>query len=398
MSEKSAGAGHFDVVVVGARCAGAPTAMLLAQRGLRVLLVDRASFPSDTLSTHLVHPPGVAALRRWGVLDEVVATGCPPIDHYLFDFGPLVLAGAPGTADSPVSYAPRRTVLDVILVRAASRAGAEVREGFTVTELLRRDGRVVGVRGHETGGRPVDELAEVVVGADGLRSLVAAAVDAPRYQEKPRLLAGYYSYWSGLPMEGRFETYMREGRAFGAWPTNDDLTLVIGGWPFAEFHANKADHTWHYLSMFELAPSFAERMVTATRETKVWGTAVPNFFRKPYGPGWALVGDAGYHRDFITAQGMQDAFRDAELCAEALADAHGGRRGFDEAMRDYQVNRDSAVTGMYELTTQLATLEPPPAPMQAMLASLGASQDGMDLFARVNAGTTPTTELEAWAA
>ena len=120
----------YDAIVVGARCAGAPTAMLLARKGHRVLVVDQATFPSDTLSTHLVHPPGVAALQRWGLLDRLVATGCPPIGTYAFDFGPFTISGAPGTGEAPVAYGPRRTVLDKLLVDAASEAGAEVREGL----------------------------------------------------------------------------------------------------------------------------------------------------------------------------------------------------------------------------------------------------------------------------
>ena len=122
----------YDAIVVGARCAGSPAAMLLARKGYKVLVVDRATFPSDTISTHLIHPPGITALRRWGLLERVVATGCPPIHRYDFDLGPFVLSGAPGTPDSPVAYGPRRTVLDKILVDAAVEAGAEVREGFTV--------------------------------------------------------------------------------------------------------------------------------------------------------------------------------------------------------------------------------------------------------------------------
>ena len=109
----------YDVIVVGARCAGSPTAMLLARQGHDVLVVDRATFPSDTLSTHIVHPPGVAALQRWGILDRLVATGCPPFGTYAFDFGPFSLSGAAGTADSPVAYCPRRTILDKLLVDAA---------------------------------------------------------------------------------------------------------------------------------------------------------------------------------------------------------------------------------------------------------------------------------------
>src|SRR5512146_1435030 len=126
----------YDVIVVGARCAGSPVAMLLARNGYRVLVVDRATFPSDTISTHLIHPPGVARLRRWGVLDRLVATGCPPIHTYIMDMGPFAISGSPGTQDEPVAYAPRRTVLDKLLVDSASSAGAEVREGFTVDAVV----------------------------------------------------------------------------------------------------------------------------------------------------------------------------------------------------------------------------------------------------------------------
>src|SRR3954470_2578800 len=138
----------YAVIVVGARCAGSPTAMLLARRGHRVLLVDRATFPSDTVSTHVVQPLGVAALDRWGLRERLVATGCPSIHTYAFDFGPITLSGAPGTADAPVAYCPRRTVLDTLLVEAAIDAGVEVREGFTVEGLLFDDGTVTGIRGH----------------------------------------------------------------------------------------------------------------------------------------------------------------------------------------------------------------------------------------------------------
>jgi 2-polyprenyl-6-methoxyphenol hydroxylase-like FAD-dependent oxidoreductase len=353
----------YDAIVVGARCAGSPTAMLLARKGYRVLAVDRATFPSDTVSTHLIHPPGIGALKRWGLFDRVVATGCPPIDTYAFDFGLFTIAGSPESPDSSVSYAPRRTVLDKVLVDAASEAGAEVREGFTVEEVILDDGRVTGIRGHSRGGETVTEYARIVVGSDGLHSIVAQAVHPQQYNEKPPLLAAYYTYWSGLPMYGRFEVYIRPYCSFGVWPTNDDRTLVIAGWQYKEFEANKADIEGNYLKVIDLAPSFAERIRSARREERFAGMPVPNYFRKPFGPGWALVGDAGYNKDFITAQGIQDAFRDAELCVAALDESFAGVRSYDAAMTDYQSTRDRHVLPMYEFTAQMASQEPPPPEM-----------------------------------
>src|SRR5262245_28359785 len=179
----------FDAIVVGARCAGSPTAMLLARKGYRVLVVDRASFPSDTVSTHLVHPLGAAALSRWGLLDRLAATGCPPIHTYLFDFGPFTISGAPGTGTAPVAFCPRRTILDKLLVDAAAEAGAEVREGFTVEAVLIEAGRAVGIRGRSAQGGSIVERANDVVGTDGRNSVVAAAARPQQCDERRPLLA-----------------------------------------------------------------------------------------------------------------------------------------------------------------------------------------------------------------
>lgn len=380
---------QYDAIVVGARCAGSPTAMLLARKGYRVLVVDRATFPSDTISTHLIHPPGVMALRRWGLLDRLVATGCPAIHTYAFDMGPFVISGTPGSdIDGRVAYAPRRTVLDRLLVDAAGEAGVEIREGFVVEAVLAEDGRVRGVRGHLPGGPPVTERARVVIGADGLHSLVAKTVRAEQYHERPPLQAGYYSYWSGLPMEGRFEGYDRPGRAFAVWPTNDDLTLVVMSWPMAEFEKNRKDVEGHFLRSLDLAPSLAERVRAGRREERFLGTAVPGYFRKPFGPGWALVGDAGYNKDFITAQGIADAFRSAEQCADALDAWLAGRSTFDESMELYQRARDEHALPMYEFTCQFAALAPPPPEMQQLMAAIHRHQESMDGFVRVFSGVT----------
>jgi flavin-dependent dehydrogenase len=383
----------FDAIVVGARCAGSPTAMLLSRKGYRVLLVDRATFPSDTVSTHILHPRGVDALARWGLLDRLTATGCPAIDTYAFDFGAFTLEGAPGTPEMPVAYCPRRTILDKLLVDAAREAGAEAREGFVVEEVLFEDGQVVGIRGRTKGGDAMVERARIVVGADGRNSIVAAAVQPEQYNEKPPLLVGYYTYWSGLPMRGRLENYVRERRGFAAVPTHDDLTLVIAGWPYAELSENKKDIEGNYLKTIALAPAFAERLSHAKREGRFAGAAVPNYFRKPYGAGWALVGDAGYNKDFITAQGIMDAFRDAELCANAIDESLSGERTFEDAMSAYQSARDGDVVPIYEFTCQLATLEPPPPELQRLLSAMHGNGKAMDGFMRVNAGTISPAEF-----
>ncbi|MFG2973886.1 NAD(P)/FAD-dependent oxidoreductase [Streptomyces sp. NPDC048331] len=385
----------YDAIVVGARCAGAPTAMLLARRGHRVLLVDRARFPSDTVSTHLIHPPGLAALDRWGLLSRVTAGDLPEITTYAFDLGPLTLAGSPAGCGFSGSYAPRRTVLDKILVDAASEAGAEVREGFSVEELVTggegTDGAVTGIRGREHEGPQVAEHARVVIGADGAHSFVARTVGAAPYSEKPKLQASYYTYWSGLGFE-HFEAFLRPDRAFAGWPTNDGLTLLICSWPMHEFEAHRADAESEYLATIALAPSLAERTASATRVERLVGTAVPNYFRTPYGPGWALVGDAGYLKDFITAQGIQDAFQDAELCARAVDEALTGQRPFEDAMRDYQEARDGRVREMYEFTADFAQLDPPTPEQQQMFGAIAQRQEAMDGFARVIAGVTaPST-------
>jgi flavin-dependent dehydrogenase len=383
----------YDAIVVGARCAGSPTAMLLARQGYRTLVVDRASFPSDTVSTHIVHAPGVSALRRWGLLDKVAGSGCPPISTYSFDFGPFTIAGTPHPCDGDsTAFAPRRTVLDTILVEAASAAGAEVRERFTVDDLVVEDGTVVGIRGHDDGGGSVTERARVVIGADGRNSHIAKSVHPEQYGDKPMLQWSYYSYWSDLPVD-QVEIVIRPYRGFGAVPTNDGLTMVVIGWPYAEAAAYKADPETNVRQTLELSPSFAERLRGATRQERFSGASVAGFFRKPYGPGWALVGDAGYNKDPITAQGISDAFRDAELCAEALDATWSGRQSFDDAMAIYHHTRDEAVLPIYEFTSQMATLEPPTPDEQQLFSAVSRRQETMDQFVSVMAGTVSPAQF-----
>jgi flavin-dependent dehydrogenase len=386
----------YDAIVVGARCAGSPTAMLLAREGYRVLLVDRARFPSDIMSTHYIHQSGVAMLKRWGLLERLAATGCPPIERFRLDLGDFTLVGSPPPAgDVAVAYCPRRTILDKLLVDAAVEAGVELRESFTVQELVWDGDRVTGVRGHSTGGAAIAEQARVVVGADGLHSLVARAVKAPKYDEKPSLSCAYYTYWSGVPLDD-FEIYMRPYKTPWGFPTHDGLAMIGAGRTRREFQSYRVDIEGNYLKTLELAPGLAERVRAGKREERFVGTGdVPNFFRKPYGPGWALVGDAGYHKDPSTAQGITDAFRDAEWLTEALDASFSGRQPREEALAAYERRRNEAVLPMYEFTSQFAMQEPPPPEMQQLFAALRGNQTETDRFFGALAGTVPIPEFFA---
>lgn len=388
----------YDAIVVGARCAGSPTAMLLARKGHRVLLVDRATFPSDTISTHFIWQSGVACLKRWGLLEKVQASNCPAIPHISLDFGPVALTGVPPAADGVTEgYGPRRTVLDKILVDAAVAAGVELREGFSVTELVVDGERVTGIRGHAAGASTVTETARIVVGADGRNSLVARAVQAAEYQTLPALECSYYTYWSGVPREG-LELYLRgeQRRWMGVVPTNDGMICLFIAWPIKEFHTYRADIEGNYLKTLDLVPDLAERVRNGRREARFMGTAdVPNFFRNPYGPGWALVGDAGYHKDPTTGEGISDAFRDAELLANAIDEGLAGKRTLSDALADYERQRNQTVMPIYEMTCQLATYEPPPPEQMRLFAALQGNQQETDRLLGTLAGTVSIPEFFA---
>ena len=382
----------YDAIIVGARAAGSPTGMLLARKGHRVLVVDRAGFPSDTLSTHYIHQPGVARLRRWGLLDRLAATGCPPARDLVFDVGPFALRGAPAPSDGvEEGYAPRRTVLDTLLAEAAAEAGAEVRTGFPVDELVFEDGRVVGIRSGET-----VERARVVVGADGRHSFVARAVGAQSYDERRGVACAYYTYWGGLE-SGAVELYPRPGRmVMGGAQTNDGLQIVIVFWPRAEFRAVRTGVERSFHDALALAPPLAERLAAGERADRFYGIGeLPFYYRKPYGPGWTLVGDAGYHKDPITAQGITDAFRDAELLADALDAGFTGMHPLEDALAGYERIRNEQTRGLYELTYEFASLAAPPPEQQALFEALRDRPDDTARFFGVIAGTVRPDEFFA---
>jgi 2-polyprenyl-6-methoxyphenol hydroxylase-like FAD-dependent oxidoreductase len=385
----------YDAIIVGARCAGSPTAMLLARRGFKVLLVDRATFPSDTISTHILWPHGAETLGRWGLLPRLSETGVPPICRQMtFDVGPFALRGTiPDANDGMGGFCPRRTVLDRLLVNAAAESGADVREGFTVDELLVTDDTVVGIRGHVKGTAPMEERARVVIGADGVNSFVARAVRAPEYDVRPVAACAYYSYFSGVRQDD-IELHVRDHHAFGGAPTNDGLHLVMVNWPAREFSAVRADIEGHAWRALEAAPDFAARVREGRREEKWYGTAgVPGYFRKPFGKGWALVGDASYNRDPITAQGISDAFIDAQLLTTALDAGWSANGTLDDLLAAHEAARNERVRPMYEFTSQLATLEPPPPEMQALFTALRGNQDATNAFLSAITGAIPLPDF-----
>jgi 2-polyprenyl-6-methoxyphenol hydroxylase-like FAD-dependent oxidoreductase len=367
--------------------------MLLARKGHRVLLLDKANFPSDTLSTHYIHQPGIAKLHRWGLLDKVVASGCPPVERQIFDVGPFALAGSPPPSDGiKAGYAPRRTILDKILLDAAVDAGVEFRENFSVEELVTDGERVTGIRGRSQGGSLMQEDARIVVGADGMRSVVARLVDAPTYNEQPASSCAYYTYWSDVPMAAA-ELYPRPERMLIASPTNEGLTLTIIYWPEAAFPQVRVDVEGQFMQALDMVPGLSQRVRAGSRAEKFRGSAdLRGFFRRPYGPGWALVGDAAYHKNPITAQGITDAFRDSELLADAIDDTFADRSS-EDAFAGYERKRNEAVMPLYQMTGDLAKLAPPPPEMQGLFAALRGNEEQSGRFIGTIAGTVPIPEF-----
>lgn len=346
---------HYDVVVAGARAAGAATAMLLARRGLRVLVVDPARRGSDTLSTHALMRGGVYLLHRWGLLDTIRAAGTPRVATTTFYYGPDKVEVPIEERDGVDGlYAPRRTLLDETLVVAAEEAGAEVVHGVSLDSLVQDStGRVRGALVATRDQTVVRIEADLVIGADGRRSNVARLAGAEVEHLSPNVTANIYGYWPGLGING-YHWYWTNGAASGAIPTNHDETCIFVGMPPTLFHAERRrglDWLYHR-TLATVSPELAawSRASGATPKLRAFAGS-PGFMRRPFGPGWALVGDASYFKDPITAHGITDALRDAELLSRAVA------KGTEAAMVEYRTTRDLLSHGLRDLTDRLASLE-----------------------------------------
>jgi flavin-dependent dehydrogenase len=386
----------YDVIIVGARCAGAPLAMLLAREGHRVALVDRASFPSDTMSTHFLWPRGVAKLASWGLVDRLSQRGCEPIRQVIFDVGAVQLVGtAPPVEGVSDSLCPRRTVLDALLVEAAVDAGAELIDRFVVSDLCWADGRVSGLRGHQRGSRSgVTTLSSsLVVGADGLHSTVADQVMAPTYCEHAATTCVYYSYWSGIA-DRAASFHARPGQLVLVWPTNDDLTCIYVAWPASQYQAVKADVEGAFVSALTTVPELAEKAAAGRREHRFVGTReLPNRYRTSAGPGWALVGDAGHHKDPSTGMGISDAFLSADLLAQSITGSLDDPCRLDEALVGYQKRRDALTANGFHLTLSTARLDGLAPRLEEFYRAAAVQPQAVSRVFGVLGGTTPVRDV-----
>ncbi|MET1060887.1 MAG: NAD(P)/FAD-dependent oxidoreductase [Nocardioides sp.] len=378
---------EYDVVVVGGRVAGASTAMLLARAGARVLVLDRSAYGSDTLSTHGLMRAGVLQLTRWGLLDQIVEAGTPAVrttTFYCAGDEPVRVTIRPHSGVEAL-YAPRRHVIDRILVDAAVASGAELRHGVRVTGLLRNSaGRVAGVRTRDGAGRESSISASYVVGADGIRSVVADAAGSPVVRRGRHASAVRYAYFEGLEASG-YEWAYGDGAGAGLIPTNDGLhcvfvattpermrTLRLGSPDDAGFSA-----TWRLA-----APGQHERLADARRVGRFHGwPGAPGHMRRPWGPGWALVGDAGYFKDPISTHGMTDAMRDAELLTIALLAALGGERTEREAFGQYRLRRDTLSKRLFQVSDQISSYTWDGAAVQPLLRRMSSAMtDELELL------------------
>src|SRR5262245_48397790 len=358
-----------DVVVVGARCAGASTAMLLARGGARVLLVDKGAYGTDMLSTHALMRGAVLQLDHWGVLPEIVAAGTPAIHSTTFCYteSQVTVPIEPKHGVSAL-YAPRRTLLDRVLVDAAFASGVDVRYGFHVDDVkVDGRGRVVGITGVEAGARR-DIEADIVVGADGLYSTIARRVRAPRIAEGRYSAAVLYSYWE-RPAADDYCWWFKPGVGMGSIPTNDGATCVFVSVPSAKFRGEiRGNAALAYMGPIrQISPEFHERLRDSLRVEPVRAFGGHRgFIKRGSGPGWALVGDAGYFKDPATAHGITDALRDAQLLARAIM------RGTTAAFEDYETARLDLSSKLFEVTDEIASLAWTDAQVQSLNRAFSA--------------------------
>jgi flavin-dependent dehydrogenase len=361
---------RYDAVIVGGRCAGAATAILLSRAGAKVLLVDRQAYGTDTLSTHALMRTGVAQLERWGLLPQIMAKDTPAVRETSFHYGDEThrISIKP---ENGVEYlcAPRRTVLDRVLVDAARSAGTDVRHGVLLTELQQENGRVVGARLKDASGNPTMVKSDIVIGADGKQSTIARLVNARPYVEGTGASGCVYGYYENLPNDG-FHWHFGNRVSAGVIPTNNGQHCVFVGVPQKDFAATFRGNMEH--AFLRIAAENSARLHDDIRNARLVGRlrgfgGMPGYIRQSYGAGWALVGDAGYFKDPATAHGITDALRDAELLARAVLSGKPG------ALADYQNMRDALSRPLFDVTDAIASYQWSFDEIKALHADLSAA-------------------------
>jgi 2-polyprenyl-6-methoxyphenol hydroxylase-like FAD-dependent oxidoreductase len=348
----------YDVVVVGARAAGAATAMLLARRGLKVLAVDRSVYGSDTLSTHSLAGAGVLQLSRWGLLDRIREAGTPVTNRVIFHYSENVVdIDIPARGDVDGLYSPPRPLLDRTLVDAAAESGAHVRHEVSLVRVTSNDaGRVDGVE-LDIGGRRRRVAARFVIGADGVRSRVARQVGAEVIRQETATSANVFAYFKGVRDDTIINHYS-PGRVVGIIPCEPDVACLWVGMKPDEFDRTaRGKIAEAHESRLWSVPQIAEHLLGAERISGYRAfPGTPGFTRKAWGDGWALVGDAGYFKDPVSAHGITDAFITAELLANSISDVV--HRGVDEdcAFGHYERERDEMAAAMMPSVAAIAAL------------------------------------------
>lgn len=379
----------YDAIIVGARAAGAATALGLARRGHRVLVLERDRRGTDTLSTHALQRTAVVLLEHWGLVDRLRDLGTPAIDAVTFHYA----GDEPYRIDlrAPL-YAPRRTVLDPVLSDAAAAAGAEIRWRTRVDHLLRSDdGRVRGVRATGPDGRAHDLFADIVIGADGRNSAVAREVRAPVTWQGTAAGTYFYAHVCGIDAVG-YHWLFGEGTSAGVVPTNDGTATVFVGASADRFDELRRDPAASFDTILRgLSPDIAAWIATGHRAGPVRGfPGCPGRLRRPWGPGWALVGDAGSFKDPISSHGITDALKDAELLADALDGAARGHQSIEAALSTYEATRDAFTLPLVRAVEPVATYGLPVGRLREHhLAQSDAMQDEASAFRAMVAGPSP---------
>jgi flavin-dependent dehydrogenase len=366
---------RYDVVVVGARCAGSPLAALLARQGVRVAVIERVSFPRDTLSSHIFETDALTFLARLGVIDKLRGTGAPLVGRTNMRVEDVELSMdlplRPGDVGGIASV--RRTLLDPILADAAEEAGADLRMGATVTGLLEEDDRIVGVRIARGGGE--EELhARLVVGADGRHSTVAKLCGARRYNVTPNQRLSYWAYFedADIGSEPTFLTHRWGDRFMLAIPADSGLYQVLI-WPeMSELDRFRADPDAAFAAHARICEPIADALRGARQVGKVLGAVGwEGFFREASGKGWVLSGDAGHFKSPAPGRGIGDAFLQADSLSTAILAALGGSdEALDRTMARRGRERDREFAEHYWLACDLEDPGPVPAVLTEILRGL----------------------------